>query len=129
MDQSGLGRLRVRDRAELYALLTALHGAMNTLRRDECGDWTIAGSHGHIRACDETFYVYVRCHSGQAWTYAKKQLAGFTMVHQDGDDEGILRLSRMPNAHEAATLRGYAGLHQTRDVGPDHGSWLHRKAI
>jgi hypothetical protein len=129
MDQSGLGRLRVRDRAELSTLLSVLHGAMNALRRDECGDWTIAGSRGQIRACDETFYVYVRCHSGQAWTYAKKQLAGFTMVHQDGDDEGILMLTRMPNAHEAATLRGYVGLHQTRDVGPNHGSWLHRKAI
>jgi len=35
------------------------------------------------------------------------------MVHQDGDDEGILMLTRMPNAHEAATLRGYVGLRQT----------------
>jgi hypothetical protein len=61
--------------------------------------------------------------------YAKKHLAGFATVHQDGDDEGILFLTRMPNADEAATLRGYVGLRQTRDVGPDHGYWLRRKAI
>ena len=63
------------------------------------------------------------------WTHAKKQLAGFATVHQDGDDEGILLLTRMPNANEAATLRSYVGLRQTRNVGPDHGYWLHRKAI
>ena len=33
MDQSELHRLRVQDRAELSQLLTALHGAMNALRR------------------------------------------------------------------------------------------------
>ena len=129
MDQSELHRLRAQDRDELSTLLTILHGAMNALRRDECGDWTIFGSRGHIRACDGTFHVYVQCRSPMHWTYAKKQLAGFAMVHQDGDGEGILMLTRMPNAHEAATLRGYAGLRQTRDVGPNHGSWLHRKAI
>ncbi len=55
--------------------------------------------------------------------------SGFATVHQDGGDEGILLLTRMPNADQAATLRNYVGLRQTRDVGPDHGSWLHRKAI
>ena len=51
MDQPGLNRLRVQDRNELSTLLSVLHGAMNALHRDECGDWTIAGSRGHIRAC------------------------------------------------------------------------------
>jgi hypothetical protein len=129
MDRSELHRLRAQDRADLDKLLTALNGAMKALRRDECGDPTIFGARGHIRACDGTFHVYVRCRSPMHWTYAKKQLAGFATVHQDGDDEGILSLTRMPNANEAATLRGYVGLRQTRDVGPDHGCWLRRKAI
>ena len=129
MDQPGLNRLRAQDRDELSTLLTALNGALNSLRRDECGDWTIAGSRGHIRACDGMFHIYVRCRSPMHWTYAKKQLAGFATIHQDGDDEGILSLTRMPNADEAATLRSYVGLRQTRNVGPDHGYWLHRKAI
>ena len=41
----------------------------------------------------------------------------------------ILLLTRMPNADEAVTLRSYVGLRQTRNVGPDHCYWLHRKAI
>jgi hypothetical protein len=93
---------------------------------DECGDWTISGSRGEIRACDGTFYVYVRCRSVRHWNHAKKQFAGFATVHQDGDDEGVLLLTRMPNADEAATIRGYVGLHQTRNVGPDHGDRFHR---
>jgi hypothetical protein len=52
MDQLRLHRLRVQDRAELSTLLGATHSALNTLRRDQCGDWTISGSRGHIRACD-----------------------------------------------------------------------------
>ena len=114
MDQPGLHRLRVQDWAELAKLLTALNGAMNALRRDECGDPTIFGSRGHIRACDGTFYVYLECRSVRAWNSAKGQLASFSMVHQDGGQEGILILARMPDANEAATLRRYVGLRQTR---------------
>jgi len=76
---------------------------------------TIFGSRGHIRACDG-FHVYVRCHSGRAWTFAKRQLASFATVHQDGDDEGVLVLSRMPSESEAETLRHYIGLRQTREM-------------
>ena len=59
----------------------------------------------------------------------RRQLSAFTTVHQDGDDEGVLVLSRLPDESEAETLRHYIGLRQTRNVGPDHGYWLHRKAI
>lgn len=119
MDRSTLHRLRAQDRNDLSTLLTALHGAMNALRRDECGDPTIFGSRGHISACDGRFYVYVGCRSSRAWGSAKKQLAGFATVHQDGDDEGALLLSRMPDEREAETLRHYIGLRQTREVSPD----------
>ncbi|MET4244606.1 hypothetical protein [Bradyrhizobium sp. RT10b] len=129
MDQPGLNRLRAQGRDELSTLLGVLHGAMNALHRDECGDWTIAGSRGHIRACGGTFHVYVQCRSPMHWTYAKKQLAGFAIVHQDGDNEGILLLTRMPSESEVETLRRYIGLRQTRNVGPDHGYWLRQKAI
>jgi hypothetical protein len=124
MDQPGLNRLRVQDRAELVTLLTTLNGAMNALRRDECGDPTIFGARGHIRACDGTFHVYIACHSPKAWTYAKRQLAGFATVHQDGDDEGVLVLSRMPSEGEAETLRHYIGLRQTREVPPERAQKL-----
>jgi hypothetical protein len=128
MDQPGLRRLRVPDRAELSRLLTALHGAMNALGRDECGDPTIFGSRGHIRACDGMFQVYVQSRSALHWTHAKRQLAGFATVHQDGHDEGALVLSRMPDANEAETLRHYIGLRQTREISPERAQKLREHA-
>lgn len=122
MDRSGLRRLRSADRADLAELLTALNGAKSAVRTDECGDWIIAGSRGHIRACDRVFTAYVGCGSAKGWTVVKKQLARFTAVHQDGDQEGILTLTRMPDANEAARLRRYVGLRQTHEA---RGATLH----
>jgi hypothetical protein len=120
VNQVTLNHLRVQDRADLVTLLTAVNGAMNAIRRDECGDWTITGSRGTIRACNGKYHVYIPSGSAKAWTFAKKQLASFATPHQDGDDEGILTLSRMPDETEAETLRRYIGLRQTRDVSPDN---------
>jgi hypothetical protein len=124
MDQARLNRLRAEDRAELVELLEALNGAANSLRRDECGDQTIFGSRGHIRACDGTFSIYVCCRSARQWTFAKRQMV-FCQVGQDGDDEGILRLARLPTSNEAEVIRRYIGLHQTRQVSPEQARWLH----
>jgi len=71
MDQAQLNRLRAQDRAELVTLLTAVNGALNSVRRDDCGDWTIAGSRGTIRACNGKFYVYIPCRSAVTWNNAK----------------------------------------------------------
>jgi hypothetical protein len=49
----------------------------------------------------------------------RRQLCAFTTVHQDGDDEGVLVLSQLPNESEAETLRHYIGLRQTREVSPE----------
>ena len=125
MDQPTLHRLREQDRANLDALLAAINGARNALRRDECGDWTIIGSRGTIHACDGVFSVYIEGHSALASTHAKKQLHGICpVVSQDGDRESVLTFQRMPDADEAATLRQYVGLRQTRDVPPDRALHL-----
>jgi hypothetical protein len=103
MDQASLNHLRQEDRKQLETLLAAINGAMNALRRDACGDWTITGS----RASG----------SAKAWTYAKRALASLCpVITQDGDREGILILDQMPDADQAATLRDYIGLRQTRDM-------------
>jgi hypothetical protein len=120
-DQAKLKHLRQEDLAELDTLLCALNGARNALRRDECGDWAITGSRGTVRACGGKYFVYIASGSALAWTWAKRKLASFTTVSQDGDEEGILLLDRMPTPEEAETLRGYIGLRQTqtRDVTPE----------
>jgi hypothetical protein len=56
--------------------------------------------------------VYLAGHSGRAWNAANKQLAGFCIVSQDGDSEGVLQLTHMSNANEVRTLRDYIGLRQ-----------------
>ena len=71
---------------------------------------------GTVCACNGKYYVYIPSGSAKAWTYAKKLLASFATPSQDGDEEGILLLSRMPDADEAETLRSYIGLRQTHNV-------------
>ena len=95
MDQPGLHRLRVQDRAELAKLLTALNGAMNALRRDECGDPTIFGSRGHIRACDGSSTSTSNAALPCTGPTPRRQLASFSMVHQDGDQEGVVLMAKI----------------------------------
>ena len=45
-----------------------------------------------------------------------------------GDEEGILVFSKMPDAVEAATLRSYIGLRQTREMSPDRAQVFNRPA-
>jgi hypothetical protein len=102
------------DRARLQELLTALDAGEAQLRRDECGDWQIAGTRGHVYAMGSTFHLVVfvdepdlnarEIHTGARWTWAKKRLP-FAPVTQDGDDEGILRLEQLPTADQAIEIR------------------------
>lgn len=108
-------------RPALLKLVEALGCRDNALRRDSCGDWCIKGRFGHIWAVPgipwggmegvEGFQIYYRGASEfkeptstQAWTWAKKVLS-FATVTQDGDDEGILFLGRLPTPTEAILLR------------------------
>jgi hypothetical protein len=121
MHQQALYRIRALDRGDLVTLLGVINGASNSLRRDEGGDWAVIGSRGSIRACGGTFSVFVAGRSRRHWFFVKKALAGFCAVAQDGDDEGILRLNRLPIGEEAARLRAVIGLRQTRpSAAADH---------
>jgi hypothetical protein len=97
------------DRDRLAGLLDALDASASALRRDECGDWMLRGSRGHIQGPPEAFYLCLVCHSPLAWTWAKKRLA-FCRITQNGDDEGILRLDRLPSPEEATEIRDLLGI-------------------
>jgi hypothetical protein len=84
-------------------------------RRDECGDWMIEGKQGHIHAHPEGFYLYCAPGSPKAWTYAKRALF-FCEVTQDGDDEGFLKLVRLPTDAEAEIIRDKLGIRKKREV-------------
>jgi hypothetical protein len=106
------------DKERLEQLREALNGAFRSLGRDECGTCRLLGSRGHIYRDDrgeggDGWLLYVRCRSGRHWTYTKRALA-FCRLTQDGDDEGCLRLDRLPSAAEAEEIRQAVGLRQTK---------------
>jgi hypothetical protein len=123
-------------RPALLEFAKALVSRDSALRRDECGDWRITGSHGHIYAIPGTldrrttpgFQIYVRRDSVREWSAARKALTmarptghpafskvePFCNLTNDGDDEGMLFLNRLPTADEAETIRRYCGIAKKR---------------
>ncbi|MEX0853889.1 MAG: hypothetical protein WD036_11495 [Bauldia sp.] len=59
--------------------------------------------------------AYVTCRSARHWTATKRRL-GFMTVTQDGDDEGCLRLFRLPTPEESALIRDTLGLRKRRTL-------------
>ena len=105
------------DRNLMLDLLQALNGAKTALRRDECGDWTIFGKHGHIHTDGSDFYIFLACPTPGMWKNRKRKLG--LMVVQDGDDEGIFLLQEFPTKEFAATIRRLVGFRQTRPSPPN----------
>jgi hypothetical protein len=116
MKRSKLNTSKKQDRIALKGLLAVLNGAKNSLRRDECGDWTIRGSRGTVQSANGIFYAYLPCRSALAWTHAKKQLG--LPISQDGDDEGIFRFQDLAPAQSEA-FRHYFGIRQTKGAPPN----------
>jgi hypothetical protein len=108
---------------QLRKLAAAIGSRNNALRRDECGDGRIEGQRGWIYAVPGTrqrpdragFQIYCAPGSARAWASAKKAMA-FAELAQDGDEEGLLLLARLPTPHEAAILRDKLGIAKKRDI-------------
>jgi hypothetical protein len=93
------------DKIGLTRFLEALDAAPYQLRFDECRCWRIKGQRGHVYTYAKGVYsLYLQCHSAKAWTYAKKRLS-FCEVAQNGDEEGVFRLARLPSMEEAEEIR------------------------
>ena len=75
---------------------------MIDLERPVCrglvGDYQISGKHGHVLSDHPGYLLYVTS-TVQRWKKTKRLWPG--KVSQDGDDEGTLRLDRLPTAAEA----------------------------
>jgi hypothetical protein len=94
--------------------------------RYECGDPRINGKRGHIYAVPEGFQLYYVCESRKAWTYAKRALS-FARVTQDGDEEGMLIMDRLPTAEEAEAIRSYLGINKEREYDDETLARLREK--
>jgi hypothetical protein len=101
--------LPAKQRPAIIAFAEALDSAPAALRRDECGDWRIAGNSGKVfpicgtidRKSGPGFHIFVERESSRAWTAAKAKL-GFARLTNDGDTEGLLFLDRL-RSWEAST--------------------------
>jgi hypothetical protein len=65
------------------------------------------------------------------WTFIKRRLAAFddlALVTQDGDDEGVIRLLRLPLAAEAAEIRRIIRLHRAKPP-PVEGFLPHQNRV
>ena len=106
------------DRACLELMREALNAAHNAVRLDECRLWTVRGSRGYVSTWGDgqTWMLAVGSKTPRHWTFAKQRLASFpglAQVTQDGDDEGVFRLMRLPAPEEAAEIRRAAGVRQS----------------
>ena len=88
------------------------------MRRDECRLWTIRGGRGYVSTWGDglTWMLAVDSVTPRRWEFIKQRMAAFpglAQVTQDGDDEGVLRLMRLPSPAEAAEIRRAAGVRQS----------------
>jgi hypothetical protein len=118
------------DRVRLQAMLAALDASSVALQRDlnrsegRKGDIGIHGRLGHIYPDGTGFLLCVnakdeRDQSLRRWTNIKRRLA-FCRITQDGDDEGCLRLDRLPTSAEAVLIREALGIKRKRHLTPEN---------
>ena len=106
------------DRACLELMREALNAAHNAVRLDECRLWTVRGSRGYVSTWGDgqTWMLAVGSKTPRHWTFAKQRMASFpglAQLTQDGDEEGVFRLMRLPTPEEAAEIRRAAGIRQS----------------
>jgi hypothetical protein len=120
------------ERAKLLELAEALGCREAALRRDECGDWRVKGERGWIYAVSgsldergrEGFQLVVMPDGefgdppkgSKEWAWAKKDMARFAALQNDGDGEGAVFMFRLPTAAGAAMIRDRLGIPKKREV-------------
>lgn len=99
---------KAEDKRYLKKLTQALDISDRRIKLDECGDFNIFGNRGKISTDGEYWYLYVQ-RTLRTWKNVKNTLS-FMEVHQDGDEEGVLRLARVPFRDEASLVRKTIGV-------------------
>lgn len=119
---------REEDKKLLLKLSVYLNTSVDRLKVDSCGDWNILGRKGNISTDSELWYLYTEGSSKRHWTSIKKQLS-FMIVSQDGDEEGILKLERMPSPREAEVIRKVCGLRARPELTEEERAERSRRSI
>jgi hypothetical protein len=107
------------DRAQQLQLLAAVGAWSRALRPDLCNAWCIQGTRGRIYSWSDgkTWALWVHCRSPRHWTATKRRLA-FCELTQDCDEEGCLRLRRLPTPAEAVVIRDVLGIRKRAELSP-----------
>ena len=108
----------VTQRPALLDFAKAIGSRDAALRRDECGDWRVGGSHGHVYAVPGGFQIVVMGWTAKGWNLAKQALS-FAAVTNDGDDEGALTLDRLPTKAEGELIRKWCGVPKRKEFSPE----------
>lgn len=114
---------READKELLTKLSKYLDTSVERIKLDDCGDWNIFGRKGHIFTDSKLWYIFVAETTKRKWNIIKRKL-NFMEVTQDGDDEGIMRLERMPSQEEAEALREVLGLRKRPVLTEEHRATL-----
>jgi hypothetical protein len=114
---------RIEDKRYLTELLDHLDVSSSRLKRDGCLDWNIVGRKGHIFTDTVYWYAFVNETTKRKWSSIKHKLS-FMELNQDGDDEGILKLERMPSYEEAEVIREIIGLNKRPAMSEAHLEYL-----
>jgi len=104
-------------RAALLAFADAI-GAKRRLGADEAGNPRIEGKHGAVyvqpSTCDPgraspKFQIYFSGHP-MGWRYAREATSAFATVTNNGHDEGMLLVHRLPTPQEGEIVRDKIGI-------------------
>jgi hypothetical protein len=108
----------VRDKERIERFAEASEISRRNVRKDECGQWTISGTGGHVQVFDDQSYLlYVVTYSARKWGAIKRKAKAFGWeLTQDGDDEGCFHVG-LPNEHQSEYLRALLGLRRRRATG------------
>jgi len=111
------------DKCLLIYLSKYLNTSVERIKLDECGDWNIFGRKGHISTDAKLWYLFTIANSKRHWSAIKKKL-NFMIVSQDGDEEGILKLERMPSPEEGKAIREVLGLNKRPELTEEYREQL-----
>ena len=118
--------MKEKDKELLIELSSVLKVSVSNLRLDEYLDWNIFGGGGTINTDGKNWYLYLPLGTKRKWNRAKDQLS-FLEVTQDGDDEGILKMTGMPNPDQAEKVRKFLRLRKSVPYTEEQRSALIRR--
>lgn len=101
-----------KDKEVLKHLSTALNISKVHIRKDELNYWNIIGKDAWIDTDGMYWYIHLSATVRQ-WSIWKKSLS-FMELKIDGDEEGVLRLQRMPEENESKIIRKLLRLRQSK---------------